>query len=308
VKARFRPWQLAIALIALCGLAIVAVRYWRRPIPVSASEMMTYLPKRDNAAYTFFDVKALRDSGILDKIAGSTVSEENDYKSFVADTGFDYRTDLDGVLVESAGDHQFAVVAARYDWRTISRYVANRSGQCKGGFCRVPASQPNRTVSIYPIQSNMLAIAIGPDEWAASNIKPKSQGAPPPGMYPADPIWMALPATTFKDPSNLPTGTRQFAKALDGTDGAVLSLTPAQSRFDLTLDATCKNEEAAVVLRSQLEAITNLLKRIIEKGGQKPNLADLSGVLTSGTFQRVSRHVIGKWPLERSFLDSLGGS
>jgi hypothetical protein len=270
--------------------------------------MMTYLPKRAEATYTFVNVKSLRDAGILDKLAGSTVAEESDYRAFVADTGFDYKTDLDGVLWESAGDHQFAVVAARYDWRTITRYVENHSGVCKGGFCRVPASRPNRTVSLFPIQSNMMAIAISQDEWAASNIKAKSQPAPPPGMYPDDAIWMALPGSTFKDVSSLPAGTKQFAKALDGTEQAILSLGAVQTRFELTLDVTCKNEEQAVTLRANLEAITTLLKRIIEKQGQTPNTSDLSGVLTSGTFQRVSRHVIGKWPLERAFLDSLGGS
>jgi hypothetical protein len=48
-----------------------------------------------------------------------------------------------------------------------------------------------------------------------------------------------------------------------------------------------------------------LLSKFIVREKQKPNPADLSGVLTSGVFERDLRHVNGKWRLEKAFLDSL---
>lgn len=308
MKSRFRPWQLAVALVGICLIAIGIARFMRGRVNPTPAEMMTFLPKRDNATITYVDVKSLRDSGILDRIAGSTVGEETDYKAFVADTGFDYRTDLDSAVVESDGEQQFAVVAGKFDWRAITSYVASHGGTCRGGFCRISASRPNRMVSFYAIQPTMLALAVSVDEWAASNVKAKSQPKPEQGSLPVDPVWMLMPGSSFKDVSNMPSGTRQFAKVLDGSEKVMLSLAPQKERFELTMDVTCKKSEDAVVLRSQLEAITALLKRIIEKEGQKPNMSDLSGVLTSGTFQRVERHVIGKWPMDRGFLDSIGGS
>ena len=306
MKSRFRPWQLAVALIAICIIAIFIARNSRARVNPSPAEMVTYLPKRDKASITYVDVKALRDSGILDQIAGNTVGEETEYKSFVADTGFDYRTDLDGAIVESDGDQQYAVVAGHFDWRSITTYVSSHGGNCRGGFCKISASRPNRIVSFYAIQPNMLALAVSPDEWGASNIKAKSQPPPEQGSVSPDPMWMMMPGSSFTDVSTMPSGTRQFAKLLDGSEKVVLSLTPQKDRFELTMDVTCKKAEDAVVLRSQLDAITALLKRIIEKDGQKPNMSDLSGVLTSGTFQRVDRHVVGKWPMDRAFLHSIG--
>lgn len=308
VKSRLRPWQLAVTLIGFCLIAIVVARLFRGRVNPSPDDMMTFLPKREKANYVYVDVKALRDSGLLDRIAGSTVAEERDYKAFVGDTGFDYRTDLDGAVVESDGDQQFAVVAGHFDWPAITTYVTNHGGTCRGGFCRIPASRPNLTVSFYPIQPRMLALAVAKDEWAASTIKPKSQPKPEQGSLSKDPVWMLMPGSSFQDVSTMPLGTRQFAKTLNGSEKVMLSLTPQKERFELTLDVTCKSSEDAVVLRSQLEAITALLKRIIEKEGQKPNMADLSGVLTSGTFQRVDRHVLGKWPMDRAFLETIGGS
>ena len=43
---------------------------------------------------------ALRDAGMLDAILGNTVNEEADYRDFVSQTGFDYKTDLDQVLAK----------------------------------------------------------------------------------------------------------------------------------------------------------------------------------------------------------------
>jgi hypothetical protein len=48
---------------------------------------------------------------------------------------------------------------------------------------------------------------------------------------------------------------------------------------------------------------------MIERERQTPNPADLSGVLTSGTFKAVGKKVFGYWPIERVFVTKmLGGT
>ena len=49
----------------------------------------------DRATLVYIDTDALRKSGLLDLLAGSKAAEEADYRKFVEQTGFDYRTDLD---------------------------------------------------------------------------------------------------------------------------------------------------------------------------------------------------------------------
>ena len=72
------------------------------------------------------------------------------------------------------------------------------------------------------------------------------------------------------------------------------------------MDVKCRTTEDAVVMKNQFEQLTGLLKAFIAREKQKPSMADLSGVLTSGSFQRQSEHVIGLWPIEKAFVDSLG--
>jgi hypothetical protein len=48
---------------------------------------------------------------------------------------------------------------------------------------------------------------------------------------------------------------------------------------------------------------------MIARENHSPNPADLSGVLTAGSFHQTDTRVIGYWPIERSFVENLlGGS
>jgi hypothetical protein len=44
---------------------------------------------------------------------------------------------------------------------------------------------------------------------------------------------------------------------------------------------------------------------MIEREHQRPNPADLSGVLTSGTFHSDGSRVVGSWPIEHEFIQNL---
>ena len=85
----------------------------------------------------------------------------------------------------------------------------------------------------------------------------------------------------------------------------MFTLGPNGDKFELALDVTCTTPEEAVVLKNQLEGITQLLQKLIAREKQTPNRNDLSGILTSGAFERQSEHVIGRWPIEKAFVESL---
>jgi hypothetical protein len=53
--------------------------------------------------------------------------------------------------------------------------------------------------------------------------------------------------------------------------------------------------------------VTEVLRQLIEKEKQKPTPADLAGILTAGVFHQDDARVLGRWPIERAFLDSLAG-
>jgi hypothetical protein len=107
--------------------------------------------------------------------------------------------------------------------------------------------------------------------------------------------------------AQLPDGTRVIARALEPAENIVLTLGPSEQRFVLSLDATCRTPEDAAVLKAQLEGLTATLQKMIARENQKPNPNDLSGVLTAGTFERRDRHVLGRWPIEIAFINTIAG-
>ncbi len=302
---RFRPWQLALALVLVCAAAVVLVMNLRRSAPISAADMLSYIPPGESTLL-YLDVQALRDSGILEKLAGSTVAEEPEYKKFIAESGFDYRTDLDAVLSSTSDLQQLFLLKGRFDWKSLIKYASSHGGVCVNGFCRIPGDTPNRSISFYPVGTNVLSLGISRDEFSAGNLHAPKKKLAPAAEVPPQPVWLTVPASTLQNVEKLPAGTKLFAKALAGAEKVVLALGPQQDRFELAMDVTCKTAEDAVRLRVELEGLTTMLGKLIAREKQTPNPSDLSGVLTAGSFQRVDRHVVGKWPIQKSFIEGLG--
>jgi len=194
----------------------------------------------------------------------------------------------------------------RFDWDKLKAFAKTQGGSCDGDFCNVKGSTPGRVVSFYPVSKKLMAFASSPNEKAARDINPRTP-VKPAYEVPDKPVWLYVPSSVLQQQSNLPAGTRLFTRALETAQRLIFSLGPSgPTNFELTLDVTCKTTEEAVVLKNQLEGITQLLQKLIAREKQSPSRADLSGVLTAGSFQRQAEHVIGRWPIEKSFVESLG--
>jgi hypothetical protein len=268
--------------------------------------MAAYLPKR-TAALAYIDVAAIRNSGLLEKLLGSTVGEEPEYKTFVERTGFDYKRDLDQVILSTSSGVHYFLLKGRFDWNKLKNYATAEGGKCDDDYCSVAGSTPGRVISFYPVRPTLMALASGATEKAAHDITRR----PPeklPFEVPDKPAWLQAPAALLRDQQGTPAGTRLFMKALEAAENLTMTVGPTGDAFELAIDVTCKTEQDAAVMKAQLEGLTAFLGKMIVRENQQANPADLSGVLTSGVFQRENRHVLGRWPLRKAFLDSLGGS
>lgn len=304
MKSRVRPWQLFLALAALCAAAVGFVLWKRSRVDLSVAQMAA-LVRQPAATLVFVDVKAMRDSGVLRKLHRGTVDQEAEYRGFVAQTGFDYTTDLDQVVASLGEKENRFILRGRFDWSNLRAYAGQNNGQCWNGVCRLPASRRDRWISYYPIAGSIMAMAVSEDPLAAAALKPVKTQPPP---VSSQPLWVAVPAAVLKDSTRLPSGTKLFAHALEKAESVLFTLGPSGTRLEIGMDATCKTVEDAAVLRAQLESVTDLLKKLIVREKQTPNASDLSGVLTAGKFERQDRHVIAKWPLDPELIDLLGGS
>ena len=295
------------ATLVFCGGA-VWFGLWQRARVMTASPaaMLQRLPAQD-AITLFLDFEALRRGGILKLLSPAKTSEEPDYQAFVRDTSFDYRSDLDLAVVSFGRNSEFFVIKGRFDWRKLMRYAAAQGGTCSSGLCRMPGSTPDRHISFFLLQSNLMALAVSTDSFAAARLEAPRTQAVQPLERPRDPVWLSIPAERLKATDQLPPGTRLFATALASADKILLSLGPQEQQFEARLAVTCRSPADAIALAGQLQHATVVLRDTITRENQKPDPTDLSGVLTAGVFEQAGRRVVGRWPLPPVFLESLAG-
>ena len=301
MRKKIALWQ--IGLVVAIAIAI-GVYFFVSRGPRTPAELASYLPDK-NATLLYVDVDAMRRSGILNMIAGSKVAEDLEYKTFVDQTSFDYRHDLDAIAATFSGDQIFFVLHGHFDWNKLRAYAQHQGGTCRNSFCAVDGSKPGRRISFYPLKSNLMALAVSPDDMAAYQITRNASHVNP--FAPAEPVWMLVPAAVLKEAQSLPSGTRAFAIALQNAERIVFSIGPEGDHLQVGVNVTCKDAEAASALLVQLENTTNTLRTWLAREHRHANDNDLSGVLIAGSFRREDRRVVGKWPIQRSFVDEITG-
>jgi hypothetical protein len=302
VRFRFQPWQLAALVVILC-VAAVGVAQWRRAgRPYGAAEMIATLPP-DVTARVYIDVGLLRRSGLLDLLAGSKAAEEPDYRKFVEQTGFDYRTDLDAVAAAFLRGSVYMAVRGHFDWKQLSDYARSQRGQCRNSICTMPGGRTDRNISFYPLKSDVLALAVSADERGVDMIGPSQLKNPP--AVPPEPVWISAPAFAFSDLSGFPTGTHAFLSPLAQARQVTFAVGQQDDRLQVRLEVACNSPEAAAALVKQLSSTTDLLKKMLDRDRLTPNPRDLSGVLVAGTFRQQNALVTGVWPIERAFVEAL---
>ena len=286
-----------------CAVLIAIALYYRSQAPSNIADLLRYFPPGGAEVNWYVDVGALRRAGILDSLAGPAVNEEPDYRAFVLNTGFDYRRDLDGVLASAQGKDSYFLLRGRFDWKKLRDYVTAQGGECRNGICRVASNKPDRTLSFVEVKNNLMALAVSSDRYAARRASSKHERRAM--LIPSQPIWAVAPGSALKNMDALPAGTKLFAQAIENAESFTLALGPEGPAYAALLDVTCRTDEEAVVLKYQLEKVTDVLRKLIARTDHAPNPRDLSGVLTSGTFRREDRRVHARWPIDKPFLDAL---
>jgi len=288
---------------ALCGLSLGGV-IWYRSRALTPAAMLKRLPT-DDAMVVYLDFAKLRAGGILQLLDGSKVGEDAEYQAFVRKTDFDYKQDLDAALLAFSPKGKYMLLKGRFDWKSLSAYVRGTDGVCNNSFCRMVGSAPERRISFFPVQSNLMALAVSPEEDAAhrmSDIDPR-----PEQEVPDAPIWLSIPPAVVNSGQSLPAGTQMFARSLKRAQAVTLAIVPEADRFAAKLSVRCASGSDATELAGELTKTTSLLRELITKEHQTPNPADLSGFLTSGSFRSEGSRVQGYWPMQRSLIENLLG-
>lgn len=306
MNARFQLRHYVALSLAVCALAAGGVFWYLGRQVTQPSNLVGYLPAA-NASIVYIDVDALRRSGILGLLAGSKTAEEPDYQLFVRETKFDYAHDLDALAAALKDGRVYFALRGRFHWASLRDYAVAQGGSCHNDFCVVPGSQPNRRISFYLLKPDVMAMAIGPDDFAAYQVT-KESGRPP-LTAPKEPVWALIPAAALQKMDSLPPTAKAYVPALQSAEQIVFSVSADHnSQFQLGLNVTCKDPTAASALLTQFEGTTKALRELLARQREKPGPADFSGVLVAGSFRRDERQVFGAWPIPKAFVDAIAGA
>jgi hypothetical protein len=305
MRRRTTLW-IVVAILALAGAAILSVVDVQRHRFVRSSiDLVKQLPPGDFTRF-YADLGALRKAGLLHLLTGANPIQEKDYREFVRQTQFDYARDLDAIAGASDGEQLFFLIRGRFDWDKFKQYVVARGGTCRSQSCAVPTSKSGYWANLVRLQPGVAGLAISANNAAANTLRrevpPGDAGAP------SNPVWVSVSKTLLTKPEGLPLAMRVLAISLQSADSVILSLGPAvdkQSAFAIDLDARFSIEPSAETARAQLEIQTKMLKLGLQRAHREPDPADLTGLLTAGTFQRVRTQVTGSWPVRRELLKTL---
>ncbi len=291
------------ALAALCAAVLGAVAYWKTR-PQTLASLLERLPP--NAGIILHvDFAALRQAGVLSVLSGNEMMREPEYRAFVDQTGFEYLRDLDSAVAAFTPNSKYFLLRGRFNWKLLRTYVETQGGTCHNAVCAIEGSTPERQISFFPVERNLMALAVSPGRGAATDLKQRH--AVVAAGLPQHPIWAIVSPAAIRPETALPGGTRAFARALQSADRVVFAFGPDAYGMNLFMDVTCRSSERAAALAAQLREVTAALGDLIRKEGQAPNPRDLSGVLTAGVFEQRGVRVTGRWPVPRAFLETLAG-
>jgi hypothetical protein len=300
VNHRVRAWLLIVLIAAACAGAVWGVA-WYRSRELTTTALLKRLPS-SGALVVYVDFAALRRAGILDRIESSKLAEDSEYADFVRKTDFDYKQDLDTALAAFAPTGKFLLLRGRFDWKSLRNYVVSENGTCYNSLCRMAGSTQDRRISFFPLQTNLMALAVSEDESAAIRMQDTAPG--PVSEMPDAPVWLSVPVSLLRS-GDLPEGTRPFAHAIEKADALTLSFSPDANRLAAKLNVRCHTPQDAAELATQLSRATSVLRQMFEQNHQPADSTGLSGVLTAGTFHSDGVRVFGYWPIEKSFLDNI---
>lgn len=292
---RFKAWQW----IAVAAAAALGGYYFLYQPALSLADLAGRIP-HDDRVMAQLDVQALRRSGLLERLAGKAGLEESDYQQFVKETGFEYRKDLDRVLLAYTRRETHFFLMGRFDWKRLEAYAVKQGGACSWGVCRLDSSTPGRKVSFRLIRPGILALASSPDSNAVLRLDSKAE---PMADLPPQPVWILLPAAVLKDKEALPTGTHTIATAVMDAERVTLGIGPKDGRFEALLEARCVNAEYATQAMRQLESATALLNKMMARDKLVPNPRNLTGVLAGGRFRTEGTRLTAAWPIATEFFE-----
>ena len=303
----FLKWTAVLLALAAIGVAawLGYGRYQHRFVR-SDADLVKLLPPGDLTTF-YISISALRQGGLLHLLTGISPASEKDYTDFVAATGFDYTRDMDALAGGVNDDNEiYFVLRGRFNWPKLRQFTMAHGGTCEEDVCRAPGTKPHRWVNFVRVQPDTVALAISKRATAADLLRPPGRRMQE--LPSGDPVWVRVSPALIKDPTGLPKPLQIFAISLQAAESVLLSAGRAEhsdEAFTVQLEAAFPNAPSADTTCKQLQIQTKMLRLELAHENRQPNPADLTGLLTAGSFQVGNSRLFGSWPVRKELLEAL---
>ena len=290
-----RPGHVLAIVLFVCASAVTGASWWRSRGGRGVESFASYLPK-DVHTLVRIDLDALRMGGYLDALAGEATEQDNDYRRFVEQTGFDFRQNLDGVLLGISPNATYVFATGEFKWKSLKDYAVASGGICRSAFCRMQSGSPGRWVSFFPVRNGTLALASSADAWAASSLIERRADLKNP--IPANSaVWIRAPGLQVAESSLIPQALRPLAAIWRPAEEVEFSV-GGDTAVEIRFLARCANRELAEEITNQLKEATRLLTGAAGSPGSDG--ASLVDALRSGQFETRDREARGHWRIPAS--------
>jgi hypothetical protein len=298
-----KPIALAVPLAGLLLLGgVIGYRIHSSRAFFDQRVLLSRFPAEDALAMSV-DFATLRKAGLLDESPGQSKTPlEPEYKQFLDGTGFDYKRDLDSVVASFSRSGSFFIARGRFHWAKLRDYAVRGGGSCYQDLCRMQGSRPERHISFLPLRDDAIALAVSTNDLAATLLA--KTGQPVTAAIPAAPVWLSVPGAELRRQDALPPDMHLMLSALTNADRVIITLGQAGPGIEAHMEATCRTQDDARVLASQLRTTTALLKEALTRD-KKVADDEVATLLTGGSFDQTDRRVTGRWPVRKSLLDAL---
>lgn len=272
-----RRRHLLIVLAATVVVAPILVYGLRTRLTAAAGslpELIELAPGNSNFI-AYIDLAELRTEPLIEHLAELTppVAVDRDYAEFASATGFDYRRDLDQVVIAASTGHTLAVAEGRFDQEKIKQY-ALRSGRLEQDgdrpFYVMKSATAGRNISLTFLNPHRIAISQGADI-PEHIISPSA---------PLDPAMRqrlsrvagtpAFAGWTIPDSVTHARGaaTNITLLALESLRGINLAVKPDGSQILISAEGECENSPQA----QKLAAALDLLRTVLPAGLADPKM------------------------------------
>lgn len=283
---------LPLTALLIVGAAFAARRAYAHHLPAVASaatadDLFAELPTANSPAAMYIDMKALRTSPFVSKIAAMIpeTKKDADYLAFVNATGFHYETDLDQIALVTdpsiPGNSAQIVAQGNFDEQKIAAYAqAKGKLTAKSGthVYQFTTDNPGNTVTMEFLSPNRLRVV-------STNTNKGS--APTNGNAAAPPIPMrehisrvsgaalfgVFHVNGMKDmnaQNSGPMASTQMAQIGRSVEWVSLTGNPESNDLRISIEAECDSAPSAQQLASGLTTLKAMAPMFLNQAAAQP--------------------------------------